>query len=205
MSLSHAIPGDQTCVPIPVLLYNADAVPLPPFSPCEVGGAYSLPNSGDRRWTDQVALSVTRFTSNRNLRSIGASSSFRIQPGKVGPGFIGSLLPLNQAGSVGQAFKQSNNSFAVTSGFGPLIKIDSGSPALFRVDTEPDYLFIFTLTGNWIAFKAPASIRSVSSTTPVVSDDVYDELSIFEELTIGDRGLCLLQKGKFYAIQAPCP
>jgi len=210
MSLSHAIPGDQACVPIPVLLHNSSGVSLPPFSPCEVVGAYAMPASGDRRWTDQIALTVSTFSDSCHVRSIAASSSFRILPGKIGPGYIGSVLPLNVAGTVGHSFKQTKNAFGITAGFGPIIKIDGLSPSLFRVNTEPDYLFIFTLTSEWGlqdgGLVADASIRSVTSATAlVVSDKVYDPLSVFEELTIGDKGYCLLQKGKFYAIQAPCP
>lgn len=49
------------------------------------------------------------------------------------------------------------------------------------------------------------SINGVTFTDTGTDASVYDGLGIFSTLTTGDDMLVLLQAGKYYAIQAPCP
>lgn len=66
-------------------------------------------------------------------------------------------------------------------------------------------LYRFTLNESWTAGVADADILEMDGTDTGIDDDVLDPLGIFDTLGIGDAGLCLLQNGKYYVIQAPCP
>lgn len=69
-------------------------------------------------------------------------------------------------------------------------------------------LFICRLNEPWSSNAADADIYTIdgSSYTDTGEDKtVYDPLGIFSSLTTDDYGLCLLQGGKYYLIQAPCP
>lgn len=66
-------------------------------------------------------------------------------------------------------------------------------------------LYRFTLNEAWTAGAADADILEMDGTDTTIDADVLDPLGIFGTLGIGDAGLCLLQNGVYYAIQAPCP
>ena len=66
-------------------------------------------------------------------------------------------------------------------------------------------LWRFTLNEAWTAGAADADILEMDGTDTGTDADVLDPLGIFGSLTTGDAGLCLLQNGVYYAIQAPCP
>lgn len=71
-------------------------------------------------------------------------------------------------------------------------------------------LFMFSLNEEWIAVTAAgnvadADILNMDGTDTGIDNDVRDPLEIFASLGTGDFGLCLLQNGDYYAIQAPCP
>ena len=63
----------------------------------------------------------------------------------------------------------------------------------------------FTLNSNWVAGTADADILEMDGTDTGLDDDVRDPLGIFSTLEAGDPGICFLQDGVYYAIQAPCP
>jgi hypothetical protein len=67
-----------------------------------------------------------------------------------------------------------------------------------------DEHFIFQLLEDFGNGNASALIYTMEG-APFDSSSVLDPLSIFAELKGGDRGICFLQYGIFYAIQAPCP
>lgn len=77
------------------------------------------------------------------------------------------------------------------------------------IDHEPsDRHYLFQLVGNFLARSAVATIYKFDGANIGNLVDVallYDPLSVFSELVIGDRGYCFYQDGKYYAIQAPCP
>jgi len=63
----------------------------------------------------------------------------------------------------------------------------------------------FTLNSNWVAGTADADILEMDGTDTGLDDDVRDPLGIFSTLEAGDPGICFLQDGVYYAIQAFCP
>lgn len=67
-------------------------------------------------------------------------------------------------------------------------------------------LFRFTLNATLASGTADADILEMDGTDTGIDDTVRDPEGIFASLvTVGDSGLCLMQDGKFYVIQAPCP
>ena len=66
-------------------------------------------------------------------------------------------------------------------------------------------LYRFTLNESWSSGAADADILEMDGTDTDIDADVLDPLGIFSTLTTGDAGLCLLQGGSYYVIQAPCP
>ena len=66
-------------------------------------------------------------------------------------------------------------------------------------------LWRFTLNEDWASGGADADILEMDGTDTTTDADVLDPLGIFATLGTGDAGLCILQGGIYYAIQAPCP
>jgi hypothetical protein len=66
-------------------------------------------------------------------------------------------------------------------------------------------LYRFTLNEAWSSGAADADILQMDGTDTGIDADVLDPLGIFSTLSNGDAGLCLLQDGSYYVIQAPCP
>ncbi len=66
-------------------------------------------------------------------------------------------------------------------------------------------LYRFTLNEAWSSGVADADILEMDGTDTGTDADVNDPLGIFADLGNGDAGLCLLQNGSYYVIQAPCP
>jgi hypothetical protein len=66
-------------------------------------------------------------------------------------------------------------------------------------------LYRFTLNEAWSSGAANADILEMDGTDTGTDADVLDPLGIFSELGDGDAGLCMLQGGVYYVIQAPCP
>lgn len=68
-------------------------------------------------------------------------------------------------------------------------------------------LYRFTLNENMgatTANEAAADILEMNGTDTGTDAAVKDPLAIFDTLENGDPGLCLLQGGIYYVIQAPC-
>jgi len=88
-----------------------------------------------------------------------------------------------------------------------------GSSGEFKEFTRPGggggaSLFKVTMKAPWSSGVANCDIYSIDGTVftdTTIDANVYDGLSIFASLTTGDHLLALLQAGKYYAIQAPCP
>ena len=67
-------------------------------------------------------------------------------------------------------------------------------------------LYRFTLNGSLASGTADADILLMDGTDTGTDATVRDPLGIFAALvTIGDAGLCVLQDGNYYVIQASCP
>lgn len=67
-------------------------------------------------------------------------------------------------------------------------------------------LYRFTLNASLASGTADADILEMDGTDTTIDDDVLDPLGIFASLTsVGAAGLCILQDGKYYVIQAACP
>jgi hypothetical protein len=67
-------------------------------------------------------------------------------------------------------------------------------------------LYRFTLNASLASGTAGADILEMDGTDTGLDEDVLDPLGIFSSLTsVGDAGLCLLQNGSYYVIQAVCP
>ena len=67
-------------------------------------------------------------------------------------------------------------------------------------------LYRFTLNASLASGTADADILNMDGTDTGLDEDVLDPLGIFASLTsVGDAGLCLLQNGSYYVIQAVCP
>lgn len=66
-------------------------------------------------------------------------------------------------------------------------------------------LYRFTLNANFNTGTADADIIEMGGTDTTIDANVLDPLGIFATLLNGDAGLCILQGGSYYAIQAPCP
>ena len=66
-------------------------------------------------------------------------------------------------------------------------------------------LYRFTLNEDFAGGAADADILEMDGTDTGIDADVQDPLGIFATIGNGDAGLCLLQNGSYYVIQAPCP
>lgn len=78
----------------------------------------------------------------------------------------------------------------------PRLVVKPGSTSLYR----------FTLNASLASGTADADILEMDGTDTTIDADVLDPLGIFASLTaVGSPGLCLLQNGSYYVIQAPCP
>ena len=66
-------------------------------------------------------------------------------------------------------------------------------------------LYRFTLNEDFVSGVADADILEMDGTDTTIDADVLDPLGIFATIGNGDAGLCLLQNGSYYVIQAPCP
>lgn len=69
-------------------------------------------------------------------------------------------------------------------------------------------LYRFTLNENMgatTANKGDADILEMDGTDTGTDADVEDPEAVFSTLLNNDTGLCLLQDGAYYIIQAPCP
>jgi len=66
-------------------------------------------------------------------------------------------------------------------------------------------LYRFTLNEDFVSGAADADILNMDGTDTTIDADVLDPLGIFATIGNGDAGLCLLQNGSYYIIQAPCP
>jgi len=69
-------------------------------------------------------------------------------------------------------------------------------------------LYAFRLNGAWSSGEADCDLYTINGTTLTDTGTdvtVYDPLGIFSSLTTDDYGLGIMQAGKLYAIQAPCP
>lgn len=76
-------------------------------------------------------------------------------------------------------------------------------PVLLGATPGP-LLYRFTLNESWSSNAADADIFEMDGTDTTIDADVLDPLSIFGSLDNGDAGLCVLQNGSYYVIQAPC-
>lgn len=65
-------------------------------------------------------------------------------------------------------------------------------------------LYRFTLNANLNTGTADADILQMDGTDTTLDEDVLDPLGIFDTLVNGDPGICVLQGGAYYVIQAPC-
>jgi hypothetical protein len=66
-------------------------------------------------------------------------------------------------------------------------------------------LYRFTLNEDFVSGTADADILNMDGTDTGIDANVQDPLNIFSTIGNGDAGLCLLQNGSYYIIQAPCP
>lgn len=66
-------------------------------------------------------------------------------------------------------------------------------------------LYRFTLNADLSSGTADADILLMDGTDTTIDADVLDPLGAFSSLSNTDAGLCLLQDGVYYVIQAPCP
>lgn len=67
-------------------------------------------------------------------------------------------------------------------------------------------LYRFTLNASLASGTADADILLMDGTDTGTDANVLDPLGIFAALvTVGDAGLCVLQGGNYYVIQAACP
>ncbi len=84
---------------------------------------------------------------------------------------------------------------------------EDGWGTLYWIPIQPVIHFLFTLTedmGYTTANLATATIRDMTDSVTIKTDIVRDPLGIFAALTSGARGICIMQDGRFYAIQAEC-
>jgi hypothetical protein len=67
-------------------------------------------------------------------------------------------------------------------------------------------LYRLTLNASLATGTADADILNMDGSDTGLDEDVLDPLGIFASLVnVDDAGLCLLQNGSYYVIQAPCP
>ena len=99
-----------------------------------------------------------------------------------------------------------------TSQVGRRVKKNAGATlaGIVNVDTRPrklgsTSLFRFTLNASLSTGTADADILEMDGTDTGTDADVLDPLGIFSSLTTGYPGLCIMQAGIYYVIQAPCP
>jgi hypothetical protein len=74
-----------------------------------------------------------------------------------------------------------------------------------NMSAEGGSLFRFELTESLIGGDAAATIYDMDGVEVSTATDVYDPEGIFSTLGNEDTGLAILQGGKYYVIQAPCP
>lgn len=178
-----------------VLLRNESASELPAWSPCQITGEFEP--SGPMGFGFTVEKFSTRFTLN-----IAASAEFRIPAGKTGPGYIGTMLPMNiESGASSDMNLPILDSFSIEAGDGPLKRIkNSYSPQLFILGTGPI---------NY-KFKVKTSLAGVCDILFLDETDtgedalIDDELVMFDDYNANDIGYCFLQNDAFYAMTGPC-
>lgn len=77
--------------------------------------------------------------------------------------------------------------------------------AILRIGQVATEHHLFTLTSDMDSGTGQATIRDMDDSFTIEEDaPVLDPLGIFAELTEGARGICVLQLGKYYIIQAEC-
>lgn len=76
--------------------------------------------------------------------------------------------------------------------------------AIIRIGQVATTHHLFTLTADMDAGIGIAEISDMDDTVTIETAAVYDSLGIFAELAEGARGICVLQLGKYYIIQAEC-
>jgi hypothetical protein len=98
----------------------------------------------------------------------------------------------------------------LTKGAGQFVAVgeDDIATNCFRIVNSTEgatILYRFTLNASLALGTADADILNMDGTDTTIDATVRDPLGIFSSLTTDDAGLCLLQEGKYYVIQAPCP
>lgn len=90
---------------------------------------------------------------------------------------------------------------------GRMIETREGEYIEGKVRAKPNgiRLYRFTLNANMSGGSADADILEMDGTDTTIDADVEDPVNIFSTLESGDPGLCILQGGVYYIIQAPCP
>ncbi len=77
--------------------------------------------------------------------------------------------------------------------------------AIIRIGQVATTHHLFTLTENMSAGSGVANIHDMDDSNTIEEGVVVlDPLGIFESLEEGARGICVLQLGKYYIIQAEC-
>lgn len=116
--------------------------------------------------------------------------------------------------SPGESLGAKDGSWGLEAGSGFSMKSEDGSDAYSSGVLESIWvqregggnkLYRFTLNEAWSSNAADADILLMDGTDTGTDADVLDPLGIFADLGSGDAGLCLLQGGVYYVIQAACP
>lgn len=115
--------------------------------------------------------------------------------------------------TAGDAWRPTINQWYITLGDGTFIACgaDDVSTNVLKIFVNGaggsgSRLYRFTLNASLASGTADADILEMDGTDTTIDDDVLDPLGIFAALTtVGAAGLCILQDGKYYVIQAPCP
>lgn len=110
--------------------------------------------------------------------------------------------------TAGNRWGPTSGQWYLTKGAGQYVAIgeDDIDTNVFRVMESPvTRLYRFTLNASLAGGTAAADILEMDGTDTGIDDTVRDPLGIFASLTaVDDAGLCILQDGKYYVIQAPC-
>jgi len=201
---------DATFTPTPIYFYNDSGATIPPYACLQATGTVDA---------------LQNYLKVKKPADIdGTAGSFLVNgPAEV----LDKDYGIAQNGPVVRAFKNTGTVAAGgkwrptvsqwymtldTAGLWSAVGLDDIATDVFKifmpVGGGSTSLFKVTMKAPWSSGVANCDIYSIDGVTftdTTIDANVYDGLSIFASLTTGDHLLAILQAGKYYAIQAPCP
>lgn len=197
---TQPLPNSELGKPMGCLMRNVGAVAIDPWSPVEIVDVYETAVDDPPPINGQLVLNVRRPT-DALITVLGSAGAVRIPVGKQGPGFYGSILPIEQNPGFGAQSRATVNSFTLTAGTGSLAQVTTGRTLnLFHNDpVQPVRGFITTSTMT--AGVATGSITDPTTLAVIrAGESIYDPYGYYEGLPSGVQGYCVFCHNKWCAM-----